>query len=273
MMKLNIQMFASTNKTANYELPQFIGSDKPTWLGDFNTAMATIDGGMAENKSEIESMDSRVTSAEATASQASQNVSTLTTRVSSVESSVSTATTTANNAQQTATSALNTANTANGKADTNTTAITNLTGDVASLESYLTLSDTRKLTNPTITRGGGTIEGEDIRVALNSNGTAGKIYGRIAIRGQNGYGIVKYINTGIMGVTEKFGISPVGVSYANPVSGGNEVDSAKIFINPPEAGETSASIEVIMGNWSSGVSVTCLMPCMYFFKDFEDTQQ
>ena len=124
MMKLNIQMFASTNKTANYELPQFVGSDKPTWLGDFNTAMATIDGGMAENKSDIESMDSRVSSAEATASQASQNVSALTTRVGTVESSVSSATSTANNAQQTATSALNTANTANGKADTNATSIT-----------------------------------------------------------------------------------------------------------------------------------------------------
>ena len=113
MMKLNIQMFASTNKTANYELPQFVGTDKPTWLGDFNTAMATIDGGMTKNKSNIESMDSRVSSAEATASQASQNVSALTTRVGSVESSVSSATTTANNAQSTATTALNTANTAN----------------------------------------------------------------------------------------------------------------------------------------------------------------
>lgn len=273
MMKLNIQMFASTNKTANYELPQFVGTDKPTWLGDFNTAMATIDGGMAKNKSNIESMDSRVSSAEATASQASQNVSALTTRVGSVESSVSSATTTANNAQSTATTALNTANTANGKADTNTTAITNLTGNVANLKSYLTLSDTRKLTNPTIIRGGGTIEAEDIRVALNSDGTAGKIYGRIAIHGQNGYGIVKYTNTGIMGVTETFGISPAGVSYANPLSAGYEVDSAQIFINPPATGEASASIEVRMGNWSSGSSITFLMPCIYFFKDFGDTKQ
>lgn len=134
MMKLNIQMFASTNKTANYELPQFVGTDKPTWLGDFNTAMATIDGGMAENKSNIKSMDSRVSSAEATASQASQNVSALTTRVDSVESSVSSATTTANNAQSTATTALNTANTANGKSDTNASAITTIESNVSALQ-------------------------------------------------------------------------------------------------------------------------------------------
>lgn len=134
MMKLNIQMFASTNKTANYELPQFVGTDKPTWLGDFNTAMTTIDGGMAENKSNIESMDSRVSSTESTASQASQNVSALTTRVSAVESSVSSATTTANNAQSTATTALNTANTANGKADTNASAITTIESNVSALQ-------------------------------------------------------------------------------------------------------------------------------------------
>lgn len=133
MMKLNIQMFASTNKTANYELPQFVGTDKPTWLGDFNTAMATIDGGMAENKSNIESMDSRVSSAESSASQASQNVSALTTKVDSVESSVSSATTTANNAQSTATTALNTANTANGKADTNASNISNLQTAITNL--------------------------------------------------------------------------------------------------------------------------------------------
>lgn len=34
---------SSTNKTTNYQLPQFVNTDKPTWLGDVNSAMATID--------------------------------------------------------------------------------------------------------------------------------------------------------------------------------------------------------------------------------------
>ena len=141
MMKLDIQMFASTNKTANYELPQFVGTDKPTWLGDFNTAMATIDAGMAKNKSDIESMDSRVSSAESTASTASQNVATLTGRVNTLQTNVESATTTANNAQSTATSALttansaqSTANTADSKADTNASSITALAGRVSAIE-------------------------------------------------------------------------------------------------------------------------------------------
>ena len=37
---------SSTNKTEHYNLPQFIGSDIPTWLGDFNSAMTAIDNGI-----------------------------------------------------------------------------------------------------------------------------------------------------------------------------------------------------------------------------------
>lgn len=40
---------ASTNKTPNYNLPQFIASDKPTWLGDVNGAMLAIDTAMHDN--------------------------------------------------------------------------------------------------------------------------------------------------------------------------------------------------------------------------------
>lgn len=40
---------ASTNKTTNYLLPQFIGTDKPTWLGDINSAMSAIDTQMKAN--------------------------------------------------------------------------------------------------------------------------------------------------------------------------------------------------------------------------------
>lgn len=41
---------SSTKKTANYGLPQFIGSDIPTWLGDVNGSMAAIDAQMKRNE-------------------------------------------------------------------------------------------------------------------------------------------------------------------------------------------------------------------------------
>lgn len=39
-----------TNKTVHYDLPQFIASDKGTWLGDLNTAFADIDAQMFQNE-------------------------------------------------------------------------------------------------------------------------------------------------------------------------------------------------------------------------------
>lgn len=36
-----------TNETNNYKLPQFVDNDQPTWLGDINGAMETIDSNMA----------------------------------------------------------------------------------------------------------------------------------------------------------------------------------------------------------------------------------
>ena len=39
----------STNKTSNYELSQFLGSDKPAWLLDYNGDMLKIDTQMKAN--------------------------------------------------------------------------------------------------------------------------------------------------------------------------------------------------------------------------------
>ena len=36
---------SATNKTTYLDLPQFIGTDVPSWLGDFNGAMEKIDTG------------------------------------------------------------------------------------------------------------------------------------------------------------------------------------------------------------------------------------
>lgn len=45
---------ASTNKTSNYQLSQFVGTDRPTWLGDYNGDMAKIDAQMKANADAIE---------------------------------------------------------------------------------------------------------------------------------------------------------------------------------------------------------------------------
>lgn len=45
----------ATNKTENYQLSQFVGSDRPTWLVDYNGDMAKIDAQMKQNADDIAS--------------------------------------------------------------------------------------------------------------------------------------------------------------------------------------------------------------------------
>ena len=51
---------SATNQTPNYDLPQYIGTDVPSYLGDFNKAMLDID-------TAIKGVDNKATSAESTA--------------------------------------------------------------------------------------------------------------------------------------------------------------------------------------------------------------
>lgn len=45
----------ATNKTTNYELSQFVGTDRPTWLGDYNSDMSKIDTQLKQNADDIAS--------------------------------------------------------------------------------------------------------------------------------------------------------------------------------------------------------------------------
>lgn len=45
----------ATNHTANYNLSQFDGTDRPTWLGDYNGDMSKIDAQLKQNADAIAS--------------------------------------------------------------------------------------------------------------------------------------------------------------------------------------------------------------------------
>lgn len=45
----------ASNKTANYELSQFVGTDRPSWLGDYNSDMSKIDAQLKRNADDIAS--------------------------------------------------------------------------------------------------------------------------------------------------------------------------------------------------------------------------
>lgn len=87
-----------TNSTANLALPQFIGTDKPTWLGDINSAFSAIDAYAGTNDAAV---SGAVSDAASAISQSASAVST-----------ANAANTTAGNASTAATNAVGTANNA-----------------------------------------------------------------------------------------------------------------------------------------------------------------
>ena len=74
---------SATNTTTNYALPQFISTDKPTWLGDFNGAMFDIDDYLKTNANAIAAVK---TTADAAATASS--VTLLGNQVNNLESAV-----------------------------------------------------------------------------------------------------------------------------------------------------------------------------------------
>lgn len=52
---------SSTNKTNNYNLPQWVGTDHPTFKDDFNPAFSTIDSTMKTNADEALTAANNVT--------------------------------------------------------------------------------------------------------------------------------------------------------------------------------------------------------------------
>lgn len=108
---------SSTNKTPNYNLSQYIGTDKPTYLGDYNGDMLKIDTQLKANADSASNATAAAGTAKAVAEQASQSVQSLNDSVTANSADIASLKT--KNAQQdssiqnvsnTASSALNKAN-------------------------------------------------------------------------------------------------------------------------------------------------------------------
>lgn len=64
---------AHTNSTTNYNLPQFISTDKPAWLSDVNGAMADIDTAIHTAATDAATADGKADTAISDASDALDN--------------------------------------------------------------------------------------------------------------------------------------------------------------------------------------------------------
>ena len=153
---------SSTNKTTNYDLSQFVGSDKPAWLSDYNQDMSKID-------TAVKSASDTATGADGKADANATNIGELTylstTAKNNIVSAINEVDANADTAQSTANSASTLATGAKNKAD--------------ALEAFLTLSTS---TTASASANLGTVSaGASLSVHRNSTGSLAKIYGSINV--------------------------------------------------------------------------------------------
>ena len=237
---------ASTNKTTNYELSQFIGTDKPAWLSDYNGDMAKIDAGVHTAQATATGADGK---ADANATKIGTLANLTTTVKTDTVSAINEVNTTAGTAQGTATSASESATSALNKAEL---ALANT--QLLNLTNFDSI-DASEFTNIT----NFTSMGGSLTVATNSDGSVFKLYGSITFNRQTGTASFK-IATAIRPTTE-ITIYPIGFYTEN--TGYTRGFSATIATN----GTVTLS--------SYGGSMTghnaFFLPCVYFAKDFGDT--
>lgn len=244
---------ASTNKTTNYELSQFIGTDKPAWLADYNGDMAKIDAQMKLNAD-------AATTASGAASSAEANVGTLANLATEAKTSAVAAINEVDNhadaAQSTASSALSTATSAS-------TAASNLATyfDITSFTAYSTTSQYQ------VVSGGGSITSASLTVARNTAGTLAKIYGHVTVATPaGGSSKVKLnVDTGLR-PTEKITIAGNGV--IENMTSNNYMTNLNIDIN------VDGTID-LYGGVATGASSYIIrsFACLLFVKNFGDQPQ
>lgn len=99
---------ASTNKTPHYQLPQYIGTDEPTYLGDFNSAMLTIDTNIYQADTTAKSADTNATNAITQVTEMQADVTQLKSDVTSQGAQLTTTTNLANTLNNKVNAPLNT---------------------------------------------------------------------------------------------------------------------------------------------------------------------
>lgn len=260
-IKLNIQMFASTNKTTNYELPQFVGTDKPSWLGDFNEAMLTIDTGMHDNATAIDGVESASKTATSTANQALQSVSSLSNTVSSQGSSITTINSTLTT-QGTAISSIDgRVTTLETDNTTNKSDITDLKSITQALSSYINLNHNESFNKSNAIKFPNNSP-SFINVASNEDGSVCKIYGFLAVDSISG-------NTYAEVQTRLRPSEDITINSLEIIGyqGGNSTWYGNVIIR--KTGKVEFRVQAL-GTNSCNVIV---VPCLLFLTNFGDVDE
>lgn len=238
---------SSTNKTANYELSQFLGTDKPAWLADYNSDMSKIDTQMKANAD-------GVTSASGVGTANTNAIGTLANLTTEAKTNLVSA---INEVDAGVTTAQNTANSASSSASTANTNIAKF-----NLTSKSTLTSTTNL---------GTIDTSisAVQFATDTSASVFKVYGRLYITGLSNV-------SGTINI--KLGDTSLRPTTAYSINTGAIV--CRVYGNPSTFSDTTP--RNITVNTDGSITMTdtlngsietysiMLPPCLYFNSDFGD---
>lgn len=264
-----------TNSTANYNLPQFVGTDKPAWLGDINPAMSAI--------------DTAIKTASDNASSASTGTTANTSAIGDLTNLTTTAKTNLVSAINELDSDLGTTST---QVSTNTGNIGNLQTSVNSLgtdlNSFMQKFNLTNITTCNLQVAGTTLS--SIKLAQNSDGSIFKLYGMQQVNNTSGSTVSFPNQTLVAGLSGVYGIKTnlqltTAPDSAYVINGcglqiqsstadgslrraivGNDIavgTDGYIYINVT----TSASTLTISGNTALRMQFA---PCLYFNASFGD---
>ena len=233
-----------TNTTPNYNLPQFVGTDKPAWLTDINQAFSSI--------------DTAIKSASDTANTANGNATTANNSIGTIASLNTTEKSTLVGAINEVNTNLGTVSGVASGASVTSTQAKELIDD---LSAYLTLNTFASVTATS----NGTIYVQNINCATNTDGSVAKLYGTITVYISNASGLTVTIPTN-MRPTSELTINSAcifnwdGEGHA-PVCQGT---SMKITTD----GNVTVSLP---SSWYNRSITITFIPCMLFLKNFGDT--
>lgn len=264
---------ASTNKTTHYELSQYIGTDKPTYLVDYNGDMSKIDTGIYNAQGKADTNESAI------GTLSSLNTTVKTDLVSAINEVKGTAdkignlsnlTTTAN------TDIVSAINEVDSDATTNTQAIgtlanlettvkTNLVGAINELKQVndtqdanianFNLTSFETITSGSVVDGTGSISSLNITIAKNSDGSLAKIYGDIDT------------NDYVGSISISSSLRPTSNITINNVAFRYRPDNNTMGFQPITI-STDGTITIQVNSLSS--TKTQLIPVLIFVKDFGD---
>lgn len=248
---------ASTNHTTNYNLSQYVGSDKPTYLGDYNSDMSKIDTQMKTNADNNTITDGKIGILTNLTTTAQSNV---VAAINEVDGNCDT------NAGNISTINTNIGTLANLTTE-NKTSVVNAINEVDAAIDNLNL-----VTFDNLTFGcpDATVDKNQMKIAINSDGSICKIYGSIRLTGYVGYiGSTTIKTTTPTDLRPDTDITINGFCKFYQDGAGNVtgLDDASLTI------KTNGDIEITPAILNNTYTRFSFAPCLLFVKDFGDAPQ